>query len=316
MPDDKILHWVRSSSSTLPKNCKIIHDFVEGSYLKYFDFLCKKISKSGYRKQKISYQSIYRQLSRESNDKDRHPQPTIGRYIFNWDRKSTVLMTTVFAGLCLICNLSSMHWTLGHRPLLSLPQGGVLLPARGATSSVLTVLPRWRQRQPTHHHSGFKHLSSAMQGFCHPLQGKGFLSQGTRAGTHQGRMEYAYDFGTPIGTPVYAMQAGRVLGVRDIYTDNGGNKRNAERFNFVWLQHTNGVGSAYIHLQQNFRSRISIKPHDWVKAGQLIGYSGNSGWSSAPHLHVEVHRFHDAWFGQTIPFVIASKCPASKVAKG
>lgn len=316
MPDEKILYWVRSFSSTLPENYKITHDFARIFYLRYFGFLYKKILKTGDRKQKLSYQSIYQQLSRQINDKDPYSQPTIGQCIFNWKPKYTVLMTTVFAGLCLIGNLSSMHWQVGHRPILSLPQGGVLPSARGATSSVLTMFPRWRQRQPIHHHAGSKHLSSVLQGFCHPLQGKGFLNQGTRAGTHQGRMEYAYDFGTPMGTPVYAMQAGRVLGVRDIYTDNGGNKRNAERFNFVWLQHADGVGSAYIHLQQNFRSRISIKPNDWVKAGQLIGYSGNSGWSSAPHLHVEVHRFQDAWFGQTIPFVIASKCSVSKVAKG
>lgn len=199
-----------------------------------------------------------------------------------------------------------------HRlPTLTLlPQGGVLPPLHKVWPSRLRHGQfADSQRRPFHR------LNAAMQGFCHPLQGKGFLSQGVRGGTHKGRMEYAYDFGTPIGTPVYAMQSGRVLGVRDIYTDKGGNKSNAEKFNFVWLQHADGVGSAYIHLQKDFRKKISIKPNDWVEAGQLIGYSGNSGWSSAPHLHVEVHAIRNSWFGQTVPFVIASKCPTSKVAR-
>ncbi|WP_366918564.1 M23 family metallopeptidase [Acaryochloris sp. IP29b_bin.148] len=157
--------------------------------------------------------------------------------------------------------------------------------------------------------------SSALQGFCHPLKGKGFLSQGPRGITHRGRMEYAYDFGVPIGMPVYAMQSGKVIGLRDAYPDKGGKKQNADKFNFIWLEHDNGVRSAYIHLQQNFRRRIPLRVNDRVKAGQLIGYSGNSGWSTAPHLHVEVHSSSGSAFGQTLPFVIAAKCDSKSIAK-
>ena len=65
-------------------------------------------------------------------------------------------------------------------------------------------------------------IASPLTGFCHPLNGAGYLSQGIRGATHQGRMEYAYDLATSIGTPVYAMRAGRVIGVQDRYPDTGG----------------------------------------------------------------------------------------------
>lgn len=221
-------------------------------------------------------------------------------------------------GLFIACCLSLNPWQFWHQPpsVPPLPIGGVLPNLTMPVPKVWPTLDRL-PHQPFANTAKYPHRlnASAMQGFCHPLQGLGFLSQGTGRGTHQGRMEYAYDFGTPIGTPVYAMQSGRVLGVRDIYTDKGGRRGNAEKFNFVWLEHTNtGVRSAYIHLQQNFRQKISIKPNDWVKTGQLIGYSGNSGWSSAPHLHVEVHNISHAGFGQTLPFIIASKCSNNSVA--
>lgn len=64
-------------------------------------------------------------------------------------------------------------------------------------------------------------VTSPLRGFCHPLKGQGHLSQGIRGQTHRGRMEYAYDLATSIGTPVYAMRAGKVIAVQDKYPDTG-----------------------------------------------------------------------------------------------
>lgn len=248
-----------------------------------------------------------------------HLSPTRYKNRCSFQKRQAVrrgLLATV--GLLITCGVSLKPGSLRH-PSLSVPPvpiGGVLPNLAMPTPKVWPMLDRLPHQPFARNFKPTRQISAgAMQGFCHPLQGQGFLSQGNSRGTHQGRMEYAYDFGTPIGTPVYAMQSGRVLGVRDIYTDKGGRRGNAAKFNFVWIEHTNsGVGSAYIHLQQNFRQKISIKPNDWVKTGQLIGYSGNSGWSSAPHLHVEVHNISYAGFGQTVPFVIASKCHKDSVA--
>jgi murein DD-endopeptidase MepM/ murein hydrolase activator NlpD len=159
-------------------------------------------------------------------------------------------------------------------------------------------------------------VASPLTGFCHPLDGAGYLSQGIRGTTHQGRMEYAYDLAASIGTPVYAMRAGRVIGVQDRYPDTGGGAENISKFNYVLIEHDGGYRSAYLHLKQGFRSQVQIKAGDTVEIGQLIGYSGNSGWSSGPHLHVELQEPGDAYsFGETVPFAIAGACGPSTIAR-
>lgn len=162
----------------------------------------------------------------------------------------------------------------------------------------------------------FPTIASPLTGFCHPLDGKGYLSQGIRGTTHRGRMEYAYDLATNIGTPVYAMRAGRVIGVQDRYPDTGGGAENISKFNYVLIEHDGGYRSAYLHLQQGFREQVQIKAGDTVEIGQLIGYSGNSGWSSGPHLHIELQEPGDAYsFGQTVPFAIAGACGPGSIAR-
>jgi murein DD-endopeptidase MepM/ murein hydrolase activator NlpD len=159
-------------------------------------------------------------------------------------------------------------------------------------------------------------VASPLTGFCHPLNGLGYLSQGIRGTTHRGRMEYAYDLATGIGTPVYAMRAGRVIGVQDRYPDTGGGAEKVSQFNYVMIEHDGGYRSAYLHLQQGFRNRVQIKAGDAVETGQLIGYSGNSGWSSGPHLHVELQRPGTAYsFSQTVPFSIAGGCEPGSIAR-
>jgi murein DD-endopeptidase MepM/ murein hydrolase activator NlpD len=148
--------------------------------------------------------------------------------------------------------------------------------------------------------------ANPLRGFIHPLgNSKIQPSQGNSTGSHVDRAAYSIDFPANIGTPVSAMRQGKVVAVRDIYPDTGGGSDKANAFNYVLIEHDNGYRSAYIHLQQGFNSRVGLKVGDTVKAGQTIGYSGNSGWSTGPHLHVEVHRAAaGGYLGQTVPFVI------------
>lgn len=159
--------------------------------------------------------------------------------------------------------------------------------------------------------------SSPLVGFCNPLQGRGKVSQGFHGVTHRGRMEYAIDYAVGIGTPVYAMRSGRVVAMQDKYPDTGGGKENVSKFNYIWIEHDGGYRSAYLHLQQGFRSKVNLKAGDRVQAGQLIGFSGNSGWSSGPHLHVEIQRpGNSGQFGQTVAFNNAQSCVETVVAQG
>jgi murein DD-endopeptidase MepM/ murein hydrolase activator NlpD len=150
-------------------------------------------------------------------------------------------------------------------------------------------------------------VNAPLQGFCHPLKGRGYLSQGIRSGTHRGRAEYAYDLAIAIGSPVYAMGQGRVIAKEDRYPDNGGGRGRKSKFNYVWVEHEDGYRSAYLHLQQGFGRKVNLSPGTPIKTGQLIGYSGNSGWSSAPHLHIEVQAPGKlSEFTKTVPFAMDS----------
>jgi murein DD-endopeptidase MepM/ murein hydrolase activator NlpD len=158
---------------------------------------------------------------------------------------------------------------------------------------------------------------SPLIGFCHPTAGKGFLSQGNNGITHRGRMAYAYDIATPIGTPLYAMRSGTVVGVRDKYPDTGGGRAQGAKFNYVWIEHDSNYRSVYIHLQQDFNTVMNLQKGDRIEAGQLIGYTGNSGWSTGPHLHIEVQKPKSlvaSGFGKTVPFTVSGRCQSPAIA--
>ncbi|HEY2875689.1 MAG TPA: peptidoglycan DD-metalloendopeptidase family protein [Reyranella sp.] len=90
-------------------------------------------------------------------------------------------------------------------------------------------------------------------------------------------MHTGVDFGAPMGTPILAAGAGRVV----MAGYNGGYG------NFVKLEHTRDIGTGYGHM-----SRIGpgIKPGVMVRQGQVIGFVGSTGMSTGPHLHYEFYR--------------------------
>ncbi len=95
------------------------------------------------------------------------------------------------------------------------------------------------------------------------------------SGSHNG-----VDFGVPIGTPVKAALSGTVAGAGDTDLTCPG----ASFGRWVFIRHPNGLASIYAHL-----SVISVKEGDTVTTGQIIGYSGNTGYSTGPHLHLSVY---------------------------
>lgn len=88
------------------------------------------------------------------------------------------------------------------------------------------------------------------------------------------RLHAGLDFAVNIGTPIYAPADGVVETVRPSNKGSG---------NFIRLQHSFGITSSYSHLK-----KFAVRSGDFVDKGELIGYSGNSGLSSGPHLHYEI----------------------------
>jgi len=88
------------------------------------------------------------------------------------------------------------------------------------------------------------------------------------------KMHTGTDFSLPTGTPVYATGDGQVVSTTTKFSGYG---------KYIKIKHGFGYQTLYAHL-----SEFNVKPGQKVKRGQIIGYSGNTGGSTAPHLHYEV----------------------------
>ena len=138
---------------------------------------------------------------------------------------------------------------------------------------------------------------------------------------HKDRLKYAVDFIVPEGTKIRAAFDGVVINVKQD-SDIGGKTKKYDiencvayitfilQFsicitarqchltnavihkygNYIEIKHKNGEYSTYEHIKQNCSL---VRIGDKVKAGQVIGYSGATGWlaSLGSHLHFEVHKY-------------------------
>jgi len=103
---------------------------------------------------------------------------------------------------------------------------------------------------------------------------------------HTGRLKHSIDFRVSEGTPVYSSLAGKVVYVKQDSNVGGPSKRKFWHLgNRIVIQHRNEEYTAYEHLLYR-GARVSKAQR--VRTGQLIGYSGNTGYSYEPHLHFEV----------------------------
>ncbi len=117
--------------------------------------------------------------------------------------------------------------------------------------------------------------------------------------THVGLGAYAWDFCMPVGTPVTAARGGTVRSVRQDSNVGGWGPKFADDGNFVVVDHGDGTSGLYMHLMFN---GARVKLGDRVQTGQLLAYSGNTGWTSAPHLHFMVEESSsDDYYTQSLP---------------
>jgi len=110
-------------------------------------------------------------------------------------------------------------------------------------------------------------------------------------GTHNG-----VDFRAAVGTPVKAMADGVVAGTGD--TDVQCPKVSFGRF--VLIKYDNGLASTFGHF-----SLIKVSTGQRVTRGEIVGYSGETGYVTGPHLHVSVYA-RDAVELKTLP---SKSCP-------
>jgi len=117
-----------------------------------------------------------------------------------------------------------------------------------------------------------------------PVEYKGITSKfGYRVHPTLNRREFhrGDDMKAKMGTPVYATADG-IIEYAGLHKKSGFGR-------LVIIQHAFGFRSYFGHL-----NKIVIKSKRFVKKGDLIAYSGNSGLSSGPHLHYEIRFIHNA----------------------
>lgn len=115
--------------------------------------------------------------------------------------------------------------------------------------------------------------------FCYPIIGSISSRYGPRG--RRGRAHNGVDIPLKIGEPVLSTFDGKV---RYAKFNSGG-------FGYlVIIRHANGLETYSAHL-----SRLNVKVGDYVKAGQIVGFGGNTGRSRGPHLHFEM-RYLDQTF--------------------
>lgn len=101
-----------------------------------------------------------------------------------------------------------------------------------------------------------------------------------RSGAYAGKGHNGIDFGASVGTPIKAALTGTVAGVGN--TDATPGCYSYGRW--VLIKHNNGLATLYAHLSQ-----ASVSQGQSVATGQVIGYSGATGYATGPHLHFGVY---------------------------
>src|SRR5262245_9268843 len=132
-----------------------------------------------------------------------------------------------------------------------------------------------------------------------PYKGTYKVSQGFHGtDSHTGENEYAVDWDMPVGAAVHAAREGTVVAVRSRNNKGGPSNKFGDLSNFIWIRHPDRTIGSYEHLKQG---GAVVKAGDVVSRKQLIGYSGNTGWTSGPHLHFSATRPVDGTKYESFP---------------
>ena len=119
---------------------------------------------------------------------------------------------------------------------------------------------------------------------------------------HVDELKYSVDFVCREGLPVLAAQDGIVIALKSDSNLGGEGKEWEEYGNYIEIKHDNDEVSEYEHLKQD---GVVVKIGDQVKKGQVIGYTGATGWIAhlGPHLHFMIGKYDDNNIYRTLEIV-------------
>jgi len=119
----------------------------------------------------------------------------------------------------------------------------------------------------------------------------------------------AIDIDMPVGTAVHAARAGTVINVAARHFRSGLSPQNLDEANFVQIMHDDGTYAIYAHLQLD---TVRVQIGQRVARGEYIANSGNTGFSSGPHLHFVVLR-NTGLRSESVPVTFAGPAGASVI---
>lgn len=120
------------------------------------------------------------------------------------------------------------------------------------------------------------------------------VTQGHHGGSHTGNGSWAWDFGLPRGTPLLAAHDGVVRRVKGDSTIGGCDPAYGNDANYVIVDRGDGVETLYLHLDT-----VAVTAGQAVTRGDLLGTSGQTGWSCGAHLHFQAQRSPTGGGGDT-----------------
>jgi murein DD-endopeptidase MepM/ murein hydrolase activator NlpD len=174
----------------------------------------------------------------------------------------------------------ALHWVLAPRSRLILFQ---LSAIEDNIAPQVDYRFTWLHGDPASEHNPAQPYRApfAVAGH-HPI------TQAFPLGTTHDTVEsrHSVDIAMPIGTNVHAARAGVVFEVASSNFRGGADaEQYAESANIIRILHDDGTHALYAHLNWH---AIRVRPGDRVERGEYIAESGNTGFSSGPHLHFAV----------------------------
>jgi len=113
-------------------------------------------------------------------------------------------------------------------------------------------------------------------------QGKTFNRFQGYHGNFSHQDENALDFSMPEGSEIRAARDGIVVQVVQNNSESCPSKDCEKYNNYITILHTDGTFASYVHIRYN---GSKFNPGDSVRKGDLVAYSGSTGFSKGPHLH-------------------------------
>jgi hypothetical protein len=216
----------------------------------------------------------------------------------------------------------TIHWTIEALDNLepgSPVEGTTLLPAARAPlaaglpvviAELVQIDPAERYRRELYFHARFGDPRVRPKPYVYALPYPHGLTFAVLQGfhgefSHRGSNEYAVDFNCPVATPVVAARPGVVVAVNASAQGSGTSPEflDDRRANFVIVRHDDGTLGEYMHLAP---SGVEVAPGQRVARGQELGLSGNTGFSSTPHLHFQLMTAaEDGVAKHSFPFELA-----------